>query len=637
LQKGESPTLLSNLDFGRKAFKHRKFQPILALIGLAICVASTIFLVLLGQGLELIFAPSSNGRIANFLSGTISRFIYFDSALIFIIGMLLILFLFSSMMADRKHDASLIKALGSTKDVGFSYVMSEPLLIIIYGCLLGGLVGSVAFVAYSVAFLPFALYPQGVIYVFIILGLLIMSFAVSWFIAGHEAEKMFKIASINLFSGDIQNFDFVKEQLVGFRRFLGKLPWAFQVVVKSMIRSRSKSKIAVICLMLSIVLMTVSFAGGAVEWSTTRNYVDNSFGQNIIAVGNKQVIDEYTALMTTNLNAQSSSLLAFNFLEPQFYINSTFIEKLNSTQGVITVDSRLLMFTRVEEVQTFAIVDGSYVSYGDTVPRSSSSLIVGVDPDYVVDNLLTQKEVLNSSNSSTTVIGSSLAETIFDSPLKQKIEIFSKDSSTNQVLAIANVTLDPLNRGFVVYMPLDVLQKLNSINGQNLILVKVQNDSATSEIAILAAQYGLAVVNLDKVHQQVLSNVDGIWLSILAFPLLSVITTLIGLLNCMFVSFSGRQHDFGILKAMGANPNYIAKIVLLESFTLILLTAPVGITIGMLFNLVFLLPNATISLHLFIATIGGLSLLLLSMCGLSTIIMLKMNKQSPKNLMQETE
>lgn len=136
-------------------------------------------------------------------------------------------------------------------------------------------------------------------------------------------------------------------------------------------------------------------------------------------------------------------------------------------------------------------------------------------------------------------------------------------------------------------------------------------------------------------RQQSLSNIDGIWLSILPFPLLSVITAMIGLLNCMFVSFSGRQPDFGILKAIGAKPNYTAKIVLLESLTLMLLTAPVGIALGMLFNFLFLVSGATISFQLSVASIGGLILLLLSMCGLSTIIVLRMNKQSPTNLMQK--
>lgn len=469
--------MLGNIDFARKVFKNKKIQPTLALIGLIICVASTTFLVLLGQSLGLIFNPSQTNTSTMFLSGTVSRFIFFDSFLIFLVGMLNIYFLFSSMMADRKRDAGLIKALGSAGDLGFSYVMAEPLMIIVCGCLLGCLTVSAAFSVYSAAFLPFAFFPQGIFYIFIILGLLVVSFVVSWFIAGREAEAMFKVAPINLFSGDTQNFDFVKEQLVGFRKFLNKLPWTFQLVSKSMIRSKSRSKLAIICLMLSIVLMTVSLVGCVVAWSTTKTYVGNLYEQNIIAVGNKQVIDEYAALMTTNLNASTGAIQSFNFLEPQFFINTTLVQQFGSVQGVTAIDNRLLMFATVKEVQTVEPVadsDGSteYITYGQSPPRSSTALIVGVDPNNTIEDL-----GWNTSNTDATVIGTSLADTIFDVPLKQEIQIYNNNPSANVVMPIANVLLDPMNQGFVVYAPLDTVQTLNSISGQNLVLVKVQNDS----------------------------------------------------------------------------------------------------------------------------------------------------------------
>jgi len=111
--------LLETLDFAKKALKHRKLQPIIALTGLTICVASTVFLVLLGQGLGLIFAQTSGVKIVSFLSGIIAQFIYFEVVLIFLVGMGVIYFLFSSLMADRRRDVGLIKALGSIGETGF--------------------------------------------------------------------------------------------------------------------------------------------------------------------------------------------------------------------------------------------------------------------------------------------------------------------------------------------------------------------------------------------------------------------------------------------------------------------------------------------------------------------------------------
>jgi hypothetical protein len=311
--------LLGLLDFAKKAFRHRRLQPAITLIGLIICVASTIFLILLGQGLGLLFAQSVGTRFVNFLSRTISQFIYFDTALIFLVGMVVIYFLFSSLMADRQKDVGLIKALGSKENLGFSYVMAEPLLIIIYGCLAGGLIGSVAFIVYSVVFLPNMLLSYGLSCVFLFLAFLAASFCGSWIISSRKAEGFFRVTPVNLFAGDAQNFDFVKEELMGLKKFLDRLPWTLQITLKGMIRSRSKSKTAFVCLILCVFLITVSLAGGVVAWSTTRNYVDNSFGKNVLAIGHGEVLAEYESMMTDALNTNLSS---FNFLDERFFIKN---------------------------------------------------------------------------------------------------------------------------------------------------------------------------------------------------------------------------------------------------------------------------------------------------------------------------
>jgi ABC-type antimicrobial peptide transport system permease subunit len=627
--------LLGLLDFAKKAFKHRKFQPVITLIGLTICVASTIFLILLGQGLGLIFAQSIGTRFTNFLSSTISQFIYFDTALIFIVGLVVIYFLFSSMMADRQKDVGLIKALGSKENLGFGYVMAEPLLIIIYGCIGGGLTGLIAFIVYSALFLPGMLLSQGLVCFFLFLGLLVVSFLCSWVISSRKAEEFFKVTPVSLFAGDTQNFDFVKEQLVGIKKFLDKLPWSLQIVLKGMIRSRSKSKTAIVCLTLCIFLMTVSLVGGAVAWSTTRRYVDNSFGQNVIAIGNEKVLTEYAAMITDALN---TNLCSFNFLEEQFFIDPSFLEKLGTISQIDIVDQRLMMIDKVVEVQTSELVNDDsgphYVTYGRSNVRSSSALIIGVNANSIADNLLTQNMLLNSN---TTIIGSSLAQHIFDYPLKQKIAIDSINSHNREFFFISDIALDPINQGFVVYMPLEALQKVNSLPYQNLVLVKVQDKNTISQIEHLAEQYSLNTMPLDSVHEASLSNIDRIWLSILPFPILSIVTTLIGLLNCLMVSFSGRQHDFGIIRAIGTKNNYTAKLVLIESFTFIIPTATMGIIFGMLFNFTFLIPNATITPQLLLTCLGGLVLLLSSICLISVIIILRLNKQVPTNLMQNTK
>jgi len=594
----------------------------IALMGMIICVASTVFLVLLGQGLGLIFAPTSGVKIVSFLSASIAQFIYFDTVLIFLVGMGVIYFLFTSMMADRRRDVGLIKALGSIGEGGFSYVMAEPLLIIMYGCVLGGLTGLSVFIGYALVFLPGTLLAQGWLYGLMVLGLLVGFFCGSWVICSRKAEEYFRVVSVSLFAGDVQSFDFVKEQLEGLKKFLDRLPWLFQVTFKGMIRSRSKTKTAMVCLTCCIFLMTASLVGGVVAWSTTRSYVDNSFGQNVLAIGKEQVLKEYEDMMTSTLD---TSLHSFNFLEEQCYIEKEFLEKLNAIQQIDIIDTRLIMIGQIVEVQTIEIVNGNYITYGPPNVRSSSALIVGLNTNTIADNLLTQNIPLTAN---ATIIGETLAQNLFDNALKQKIAINSNDNSNRETFTISSTNMDLINQGFVVYIPLETLQKLNNLTEQNLILVKVQNTDAILEIENIAKQYNLNILPMDKVHQKSLTNIDNLWLSILPFPILSTITTLISLLNCLLVSFSGRIHDFSILRAIGAKNNYTAKMILIESITYTLPTATVGIIFGMLFNLTLLIPNATITPQLLITCISGLTLLLLSMCLISTTIMLKLNKHS---------
>ncbi len=242
-----SPKLLDQLEFARKDFKHRRFQTLLAFSGLVICVSSTIFLILLGQNLGLTFVTKSASQLSSGLSNVISAFVGFDTILIFAIGMLTIYFLTSSMMANRIRDTGLIKAIGSTGETGRSYIMSGPLLVVISGCLVGGLVGIIAFVTYAWAFLQTSL-GQIVTDFFIFSGILFASFVAAWFITGYQIEKAIKATSVNLLAGDIQNFNFEKEQLGSLKDLIERLPFSLKTVLKGMIRSRTKSKTALVCL-----------------------------------------------------------------------------------------------------------------------------------------------------------------------------------------------------------------------------------------------------------------------------------------------------------------------------------------------------------------------------------------------------
>jgi len=97
----------------------------------------------------------------------------------------------------------------------------------------------------------------------------------------------------------------------------------------------------------------------------------------------------------------------------------------------------------------------------------------------------------------------------------------------------------------------------------------------------------------------------------------------------MFISISTRFHDFGIIRAIGAKPNYLTKIVFFENLILILATAPIGITLGITFDLLFLLPNNTLPISYTLYSLTTIISILLIMCTLCTLIIIHLKKTKP--------
>ena len=631
--------MLDELDFAKKDFKHRRFQTLLALIGLIVCVASTAFLVETGLSLWVPSIPRGTIKPTSFLVNITLTFVTFDTLLVFLIGMLNVFFLTSTLMSNRIHDIGLIKAMGSSNGRDHSYIMSGPLLLILSGCLIGSVIGTAAFTVTILLFLQVNLL-QIVIGIAGFIGVFLLTFLVAWFITGYQIENALKTTTIVSLAGDINLFDFKKEQLLWLQRFIGRLPFSLQTVTRGILRSRTKSKTAVICLSASVLLLTVSFVGGFVSWYTTRNYVDKAFGQNVLAIGNQQVIAEYVSLLQPSLNFQNVHN-TFNFLNPRFIIDGTFVQKLNSTPQAKTVDCRLITFAQITEIGNFTVEKGEtddephYITIGDH--RTTTSLIIGIDPVKTVSNPQTQKGTGFLVNENAATIGDAVARNLFEDPYRESLNISSTASNPGQTFSIGNVAVDPLNQGNTVYLALVTAQNILSTDGSNLILIKTDGLPQTIQtITALANEYDLTVTNMDNVHQQSLSNVDKIWISILPFPLMSMITTAIGLLNCMTVSMAGRLHDFGIIRAIGAKPNYVTKAVFIETLTFVLLTAPVGIILGMLFNFTFLIPSPTLTFPILALSLTALTIMLIAISGLTTIITVKITKQSPSKILQET-
>ena len=629
------------LDFGKGEIKQKKFRFLLVFFGLIICVSSTIFLIAISQSLGFSVFSSSTKLFTVSISNIIANYIGFESVIIFLTGVIAMYFLSSTMIAGRIRDIGLIKALGNTDKNALGYLMSAPLIVTFFASLIGGLTGFLASIV-TIVFLFGQSFLSIATTILIAIGIAGVFFLLSWVVISSQTAKALNMVSVNLLAGDESAFDFKKEKMNTILKLAELLSSSLSVALKNMFRSKSRSKTSLICLSVSILLITSSFAGNFICWSTTRGYVDNAFEQNVLIIGNTNFVGIYQKMMDplTNVNQNQETLAASKVTDVSYMINQEFIEKLNIVNGVMSVDKRLAVFTHVMELRKTTVEldrfnNPNCVTYGEY--RSTDYLVVGIDTNQLISG-----DIFHRSDTSTlagidnAIVGDSLSKAIFQNPYKQGIEVYSDKSFDSTSFNIVNVITDPLNHGYVAYIPISELQELFSVNGVNLILVKTDeyNDDTVLEITKLASQYGLTVSSLDSLRNEYISSIDKLWLSIIPFTLLTVITAMICLLNCMFVSISSRFHDFGIIKAIGAKSSYLSKIVFFECLILVLATAPIGITLGITFDLLFLLPVSTLSLPLMLYALTTIICILLGMCSLCTLIIMHLKKRTPYEILQ---
>lgn len=111
-------------------------------------------------------------------------------------------------------------------------------------------------------------------------------------------------------------------------------------------------------------------------------------------------------------------------------------------------------------------------------------------------------------------------------------------------------------------------------------------------------------------------------------PLFSLATAAIFLLSYLMLSISEQQHEFGIMRALGAKPKTIMKIVLSQVFLIILVSGAIGISSGLLITFEFLIPNPVISQSTLVSVSAWLLVIIWLLCMSSVYPTLKAVKKT---------
>ena len=459
---------MSEISFPIKDLTRRKFQTSLTILGLTVSTSATLFLVIFGSNLGFeIFFLTVGGRLTSGFSNIFSRFILVVGLLNILAGALVTSFLVHLTMSERARDIGVMKAAGCISGAIFGYFVTELSILVFSSCIAGTIFGIGGYYISINMLNVFGFSVSQVLSIWTVLLIFFVLVLISHVFGVLPILKATKVKPAEALS-PVHSLGTTFE--IG-RSVPSKLGFTFRVAYRSLVRRKSATREAIICLAVVLTLTTVTIVGGMIANQTTANYVERAIGRDVVLVGHPNLAEHYVSLLSQFFEPKEN--VSIDYLESDFLVSESLVLSLSDISGVLKVDPRIVLETSVLEIPGI-IPDpddpNEAVVIGDS--RSGKALILGIEAEMVVNEWLIMGRVFGKVDQKSTIVGDSLALEMFDDPQNQSIRIFE------EIFDIVGVCLDPLNNGKVVYMPLDALSAELGQAGYNLVFVKIDPSNA---------------------------------------------------------------------------------------------------------------------------------------------------------------
>jgi putative ABC transport system permease protein len=333
----------------------------------------------------------------------------------------------------------------------------------------------------------------------------------------------------------------------------------------------------------------------------------------IIALGITALVGILTSIevMKAGVSSNFSSLGANSF-----QITSDIIKRKKAGKGVhlsvtegkdITFDEAKAFKERFSYPATIGIsfTGNSVATIQYRSEKTNPNIRVsGVEETYltVSDTKLTYGRNFSAaemqSGSPVCILGSSVAQKLFKKKQSQAInQVVSVGNTKCRVIGIMESKGGSMmmNADNVVLMPLDLARAVYGGNNGYLLTVLV-HDIKMKEIAVeeteglfrtirkvpLGAQNNFTVTQNNEVISVLLDVTRYIRWAAVIIGIITLLGSVIGLMNIMLVSVAERTREIGVSKALGARSSTIKRQFLTESVMISLMGGGVGVIIGML-------------------------------------------------------
>ncbi|MHA1483608.1 MAG: FtsX-like permease family protein, partial [Candidatus Heimdallarchaeaceae archaeon] len=424
-------------------------------------------------------------------------------------------------------------------------------------------------------------------------------------ISGVVLRKLGMQNTIKLFSRDIpSNYD-ASKKLTAIPKWLSSIGYNVKISVLNTLRRRGEFKrYLIVFTTISLIIFTLGLGSTVLQYSS-QEWIRKSQGTDVIAVGHKDVLQNYTLMY--NMFSNPDILITQNdidFLNPNYLFNLSKIEELTNYTEIERIDQRLVSFFNVTELDGYHLYeDGGYFVAGQD--RETTIPIIGFNVSEILHDFEVEGEYIAEEDTNNMMIGDGLGHNLFDFPLDQSMRI--EELGTGHPFQISAVVIDSFYSGFAGYVDLKVMQEdMNfSSNEINLLLLKVQSGEYGNIIEnlelLIHGNLGenFSFVNLNQTFENNYSYLGLLTLYPLLIIIMMAIILTFTLYNYQKGNILEKAKDFLIMRAVGSKYRSIKKILFLEAFYMIVPSLFLSMGIGMMLNAFVLfdrvyLPNLSL-------------------------------------------
>lgn len=586
--------MIGPLGFAVKSLRRRGFHSYLAFLGLTLTVATSTFLLLLGQDLASRLGVDSSMRSTFGISWLIYAYLVLALGLIGIVGLLSTSYLVSSMINQRMRDIGVIKAAGALPRRLLSYVTFEALVVIVSSCFIGGLSALLIYASWSWPSVSLfkQVGPVANAGATVLIVVPLFSFLLSYMVASFRVRRIVGSSSVNAISKQLSDLDL---KTLGNPLRIKRLGSAFNLATRNVSRDRGFNRTLLsvgVCVCLSMIVLS----GALVSADTSASYIVRAMPPNVLIVANSYVYNQYVSLATSFSRTAPLSLI--DYTNASYIITPQNASAFRSIPGVETIDTRLITTSSVT-----GYVKAHFASNQDTgenintqiIPEvdtgTTQALIVGINSTSEIGDWYTSDGFLQNTDAQYTMIaGDSLVGNIVQTPFN-----LSQVSAFGYRYDVKSALVDPLNAGRVLYAPVQTVQRNLGVNGFNVLLLKVRDPSVLAAVSQLASSFALLVGSQDPILNSNLAFLNSTWSYIFLIPILALVLTCGILLSYLATNFSRRFNDYVVLKVLGANVWYRLKLLLWEAWGVLAISMLIAIPVAWAVAIFFLVPDPSVS------------------------------------------